>query len=205
MRVQPLFQSSEPALLGFPSKSEKVRCSLTPLHMKKYFVGWLRGTLLAALFLFAAQAARAHDHGGSMGSHFSGSHNFAFHGDHDHFFHGDHDRFFHHDHDRFFRHRFFFGFGFPYWYPYYYPYYPYDYGYYDNAGLYYSGQYYSDQYYSDLTAAVQTELARDGYYHGPVNGVVSSDTVSAIRAYRKAKGLPVTGQIDRRLLRSLSI
>jgi hypothetical protein len=87
--------------------------------MKKYFVGWFRGTLFAALLLFAAQAARAHDHGG-----FRGSHNFAFHGDHDRFFHHDHDRFFHGDRDRFFRHRFFFGVGYPY-YPYYYPYYPY--------------------------------------------------------------------------------
>jgi hypothetical protein len=88
--------------------------------MKKYFVGWFRGTLFAAILLFAAQAARAHDHGG-----FRGSHNFAFHGDHGRFFHG--------DHDRFFRHRFFFGVGYPYGYPYYYPYgygyYPYGYGY----------------------------------------------------------------------------
>jgi len=63
--------------------------------MKKYFVGWFRGTLFAALLLFAAQAARAHDHGG-----FRGSHNFAFHGDHDRFFHHDHDRFFHGDRDQ---------------------------------------------------------------------------------------------------------
>jgi Putative peptidoglycan binding domain len=197
--------------------------------MKTYFVGWLRGTLLAALLLFGAQAARAgfhggggshgggglmgsHGgsmgfHGGSMGSHFSGAHSFAFHNDH--FGHFDHrDRFDHHDHDRFFRRdhdRFFFSFGFPYpyyWYDYY-PYdYPYDYGYYDYGYYPYSG---GDRYWNDLTAAVQTELARDGYYHGAINGVVTSDTVHAIRSYRKAKGLPVTSQIDRRLLRSMNI
>ena len=64
---------------------------------------------------------------------------------------------------------------------------------------------YSDQYWTDLTAAVQTELARGGYYHGAIDGVVSSDTLRAIRVYRKAKGLPVNSQIDRRLLRSLDI
>jgi peptidoglycan hydrolase-like protein with peptidoglycan-binding domain len=69
----------------------------------------------------------------------------------------------------------------------------------------YSGAPYSDQYWSDLTAAVQTELARNGYYRGAIDGVVSSDTLRAIRAYRKAKGLPVNSQIDRRLLRSLDI
>jgi hypothetical protein len=168
------------------------RSFTTPLHMKKYFVGLLRATLLAAALPFVAQAAWAHDRGGS---HFSGSHGFAFH-------HHDGDRF-HHDHDRFFRHRFFFGFGYPFFgYPDYYPYGYYDspYGYYSDAG---SG--YNDQYWSDLTAAVQSELAGSGYYHGPVNGVVTADTVRAIRAYRKAKGLPVSGQIDTRLLKSLNI
>jgi hypothetical protein len=164
------------------------------------FIGWLRATLLAAVLLFAIPAAWAHGMGGaggfhgSGGFHSSGSHNFAFH-------HGG-DRFFHrHDGDHFFhRHdRFFFGFGYPFYgYPDYY--YPYDYGYYD-----YSGAPSDDQYWSDLTAAVQTELARDGYYHGAIDGVVSSDTLRAIRAYRKAKGLPVNTQIDRRLLRSLDI
>jgi Putative peptidoglycan binding domain len=97
--------------------------------------------------------------------------------------------------DRFFL----FGFGYPY-YGYPYDYYPYDYGYSD-----YYGAPYNDQYWSDLTAAVQTELARAGYYHGAIDGAVSSDTVRAIRAYRKARGLPVSSQIDRRLLRSLDI
>lgn len=83
-----------------------------------------------------------------------------------------------------------------------YPYYdyPYDYGYYD-----YSGEAYNNQYWSDLTGAVQTELARDGYYRGAIDGVFGPDTARAIRAYRRAKGLPVTGQIDRTLLKSLDI
>jgi hypothetical protein len=161
--------------------------------------GWFRAVILAPLLLFVSPVAWSHGMGGSGGFHssgsfhFSGSHNFGFHHDGNRFFHhhdGDH---FFHDHDRFF-----FGFGYPFYgYPYYYPY---DYAYYG-----YSGEQYSDQYWSDLTAAVQTELARDGYYHGAIDGVVSSDTLRAIRAYRKAKGLPVNSQIDRRLLRSLNI
>jgi hypothetical protein len=176
--------------------------------MNRYFVGLLRAAILAAALPFAAQAAGTHGMGGGGSFHSSG-HNFAFHHDGDRFFHhhdGDHffhhhdgDHFFHHHDHFFFRNSFFFGFGYPYYgYPYYY--YPYDYGYYD-----YSGGPYTDQYWSDLTAAVQTELARAGYYHGAIDGAVGVDTVRAIRAYRKARGLPVTSQIDRRLLRSLDI
>jgi Putative peptidoglycan binding domain len=87
--------------------------------------------------------------------------------------------------------------------PYYgypYDYYPYDYGYYD-----YYGATSGDQYWSDLTATVQTELARTGYYHGAIDGAFGPDTARAVRAYRRAKGLPVTSQIDRGLLKSLNI
>ena len=176
-----------------------------PLHMKKYSVRWLRAMLLAAMFLFTAQAASAHNMGGFSGSHFSG-HNVAFHHDGDHFSHHDGNHFFHHDGDHFFDHHhhffrdrfFFFGFGYPF---YGYPYdYPYDSGYYD-----YSEAPYGDQYWSELTTAVQTELARDGYYRGAIDGVFGPDTGRAIRAYRRAKGLPVTDQIDRNLLMSLNI
>ncbi|MGA8482149.1 MAG: peptidoglycan-binding protein, partial [Chthoniobacterales bacterium] len=69
----------------------------------------------------------------------------------------------------------------------------------------YSVEAYNNQYWSDLTGAVQTELARDGYYRGAIDGVFGPDTARAIRAYRRAKGLPVTGQIERTLLKSLDI
>jgi len=183
--------------------------------MKRYFIGRLRVAILAAALPVAAQAAWAHGMGGSGGGHssggfhssgsfHSGSHNFAFHHDGDHFFHhdGDHfrhdgDHFFHHRH--FFDDRFFFGFSYPFYgYPYYD--YPYDYGYND-----YSREPYNNQYWSDLTGAVQTELASAGYYHGGIDGVYGPDSACAIRAYRRAKGLPVTGQIDRTLLKSLDI
>jgi putative peptidoglycan binding protein len=175
--------------------------------MKRHFIGRLRIAILAAALPFVAQTTWAHGMGGGGGFHgggggfhssggfHSGSHNFALHHDGDRF---------HHDGDRFHRHhffddRFFFGFSYPFYgYPYYD--YPYDYGYYD-----YSGESYNSQYWSDLTGAVQTELARAGYYHGAIDGVFGPDTAHAIRAYRKAKGLPVTGQIDRTLLKSLDI
>jgi putative peptidoglycan binding protein len=161
--------------------------------------------MLGALLLFAIPSVWAHGMGGGIHSsggmgggfhssggrdHFSGGHNFAFHHDGNHFFHH------HHFDDRFF----FFGFGYPYYgYPYY-DYYPYDYGYYD-----YYGSSYGDQYWSDLTAAVQSELARAGYYHGAIDGAFGPDTARAVRAYRRAKGLPITSQIDRGLLKSLNI
>jgi putative peptidoglycan binding protein len=138
-------------------------------------------------------------HSGGFGGGFHSFHHDGDHFDHHHDF--DHHRDFDHHHhfdDRFFL----FGFGYPY---YGYPYYPYDYGYYDYGYSDYSGAQYRDQYWSDLTAAVQTELTRAGYYHGAIDGVFGPDTAHAVRAYRRAKGLPVTSQIDRGLLKSLNI
>jgi Putative peptidoglycan binding domain len=116
----------------------------------------------------------------------------------------------HHDRDhRFFHHRhFFFGidfvaFGFPYWwYPdYAYPYYDYpgDYAYYDSAPAY------DERFWQDLARKVQSELARRGYYHGQINGVIDSDSRQAIRAFQKAQGLPVTGLINPGVLRALKL
>ena len=106
--------------------------------------------------------------------------------------------------------RFFFAFdfvsfGFPLLYPYavYYPqpYYgpPYDYSY-NN-----SGPAYDYQYWSNLAVSVQSELARRGYYHGPLDGVLGSESSEAIRAFQAAQGLPVTGVIDPKLLDALGI
>jgi hypothetical protein len=105
--------------------------------------------------------------------------------------------------DRFFRHRpDFFGFdfasfGFPWWYPYYD--YPYDYSYYDYGAAY------DYQYWNDLAVSVQSELARRGYYQGAIDGVIGSGSREAIRAFQAAQGLPVTGVIDRKVLKTLGI
>jgi hypothetical protein len=111
----------------------------------------------------------------------------------------DHDnRFFHHRHD-------FFGFdfasfGFPWWYPYYYYYdYPYDYSYDD------SGPAYDYQYWTNLAVSVQSELARRGYYQGPIDGVFGPGSRKAIQAFQAAAGLPVTGVIDRKVLKALKV
>ena len=105
----------------------------------------------------------------------------------------------------------FFGYGYPLYYPGY-PYYPYSYPYYgdpyyDNA--YYGDTYYGDPYYengdprSSATKALQTALARRGYYRGQIDGAFGPQTRSAIRSFQANKGLPVTGQVDGRLIRAL--
>jgi Putative peptidoglycan binding domain len=157
---------------------------------------------------------------GSMGPRFGG---FGFRHD-DRFFNHhrfvDHDRFFDHrfvDHNRFFFHhqnRFFFGFdfvsfGFPWgWYPPYPPYYGYYppyYGYSYDSPHSGGGQDFDYQYWTNLAAWVQSELTRRGYYHGPTDGVIGSDSSEAIRAFQAAQGLPVTGRIDLKLLSALGI
>jgi hypothetical protein len=112
---------------------------------------------------------------------------------------------------RFFRnhHRFrsdfaFFGFGFPYPYYPYYSYYPYDDYQYDySSDAYGYGPAEGAAYANDLSVAVQSELARLGYYRGPIDGELGPGSRQAIRAFQAAKGLPVTGRIDPKFLRAL--
>jgi hypothetical protein len=106
----------------------------------------------------------------------------------------DRDHFFLHDHDRFF-----FGTGFGFYEPSWYwdnPYYAYDYPYYgyyfNNAGG-----------YTETTVAVQRELARLGYYRGPIDGVVGPETRQAISWFQSVDKLSVTGEIDSATLRAL--
>lgn len=116
----------------------------------------------------------------------------------------------HHDHNN---NDFIFigGFGFPYWgwgwgYPYGYGYgygygYPYGYGYGYNYGNYYGdagyGYGYGDQGYGyndrgygygagSRVAQLQRRLARAGYYHGAIDGVMGPQTRRAIRAYERS-------------------
>lgn len=55
-----------------------------------------------------------------------------------------------------------------------------------------------------LVAKIQTLLADAGYDPGPADGRVGPKTVDAVRAYQAKAGIPVTGQIDRMLVASLS-
>ncbi|MDQ6623577.1 MAG: peptidoglycan-binding protein [Verrucomicrobiota bacterium] len=99
-----------------------------------------------------------------------------------------------------------------YYYSGFYPYgfgyaYPWGYGYGYGYGSPYSGAYYNsgERVYQpngggNLVAAVQSRLARGGYYHGSIDGVIGSGTRRAIRAYERSHGLPVDGRIDDDLL-----
>ncbi len=56
-----------------------------------------------------------------------------------------------------------------------------------------------------VSAQVQADLAQDGYYNGPVDGIVGPGTQAAIAAYQHDNGLRVTGTITNGLLNSLGI
>jgi hypothetical protein len=124
---------------------------------------------------------------------------------------GGHGHRFHHG-GRFFGPGFgFYGFGYPWWWDY-----P-GYSYYPYASQYYGDRYYGDSYYGDTyygnryygssdpraTKALQAALARRGYYHGSVDGLWVPETRNAIRSFQAHQGLPVTGQVDGRLIRAL--
>jgi hypothetical protein len=109
----------------------------------------------------------------------------------------------------------FYGLGYPWWWNYpgysYYPdpspYYGYDDPY--DGGAYDGNTYYGNPYYgngdprSSATKALQAALARRGYYRGRVDGVLGPQTRNAIRSFQAHQGLPVTGQVDARLIRAL--
>jgi hypothetical protein len=101
-------------------------------------------------------------------------------------------------HRHFFNDFDFVAFGFPdWWYP--------DYGYSDEDAYNDSAPAYGDQYWQDLAMKVQWALSRRGYYHGPIDGVIGPDGMSAIRAFQEAQGLPATGRIDPNVLRALKL
>jgi len=99
-----------------------------------------------------------------------------------------------------------FGFGYPYYgygsYPYdYYGSYPYSYGYYNN----YYGSGYRTYGNGSIVIQVQSRLARAGYYHGPIDGVMGPGTRYAIRAYERDHGLRVDGIISGPLVRNMGL
>jgi hypothetical protein len=95
----------------------------------------------------------------------------------------------------------YYGYGYGYGYPYYGSY-PYGYGYYTPRTTVYATRGIND----DATvAAVQRRLARGGYYHGSIDGVIGSGTRTAIRAFERNNGLRIDGVIDRQLLRTMGL
>jgi peptidoglycan hydrolase-like protein with peptidoglycan-binding domain len=109
------------------------------------------------------------------------------------------------------------------YYPYdYYGYNPYDYGYdypYDysaNPYGYYNYYPYNDDdqpAYADsgqsaanaTVSAVQSELAKLGYYSDTIDGVLGDQTEAAIARYQEDRDLSVTGTVDAATLQSLGI
>jgi putative peptidoglycan binding protein len=86
-----------------------------------------------------------------------------------------------------------------YWYPAwgYYPdsYYPYD-------GPVYG---YNDLPPDEVIANVQTQLYNEGYYDGPIDGILGPDTRAAIADYQADHGLAVTAAIDEPTVESLGL
>ena len=182
--------------------------------------GSLVGLILAGILALAPAASFAHGGGGGghggggggfAGGHFGGfaGHSFTDHGFAQHqgahfarhegnFRHGDH-----------FRHERHFFVGDPFWYDYpYYGYdYPYDGNYDDNAGDYSDGQSSPAEVApsQETIMAVQKELTQLGYYHGHVDGLISSETERAVRWFQSVDKIPVTGRIDSETLRALQI
>lgn len=139
------------------------------------------GVAVAGLSLFGVAGnaqAQHHHHGGSHGHGGHGGHSGHHSGHHHHFGY----------------------YGFPFYTSYlgYYGYYqPY----------WYRSRLYRNPQYSDasMNVAVQNELARRGYYHGPIDGVIGTGTRRAIRAFQHDEGLPLSGWIDGRLLSELRL
>ena len=102
-----------------------------------------------------------------------------------------------------------------YWYPYGYGYYPFDYYPYDydpgvyeggDADYYGQGAYGSSEQSADSTvAAVQEQLARQGYYRGEIDGILGAETRRAIMRYQSDYGLRVTGGVNTDTLRALGL
>jgi hypothetical protein len=57
----------------------------------------------------------------------------------------------------------------------------------------------------DVTAQVQRSLAQQGYYYGPIDGILGSGTRSAIERYQIDHGLAVTAAIDEQTLYTLGL
>jgi hypothetical protein len=119
---------------------------------------------------------------------------------HDANWHRDWDR--HHGH--FFQNRFFvfddgFWFGLDPWF------YPYDDYYASDDQDYYGYDASTVPYSVSMVGTVQSDLARQGYYRGMIDGVYGPQTRVAITRYQSNHGLQVTGSLTTATLRSLGL
>lgn len=167
--------------------------------IKGLFVGLLLAGMLA---MISSSAAFAHGgggggHGGGLGGgHFGGfgGNGFAFHAG---------ERFApqHLSRGHFWSGRPY-SYGDPYWYDY--PYY----GYYDSDDSDYSNAQASPSEpgaAEQTNIAVQQELAKRGFYHGPIDGLVGPETRKAISWFQSVEKLTATGRVDGPTLDALQI
>ncbi len=56
-----------------------------------------------------------------------------------------------------------------------------------------------------MIRSVQRALQAEGFYKGPIDGIWGIESKSAVRAYQRAKGLPVAGLISLATMESLGI
>ena len=73
------------------------------------------------------------------------------------------------------------------------------------AAGYYPGNYGPGYNTDSMAVQVQQNLAHDGYYGGPIDGVIGPGTGNAIAAYQRDNGLPITGTINGPLLQSMGL
>lgn len=86
--------------------------------------------------------------------------------------------------------------------------YPYgSYSYYDDgyAPDEYSQSQYDGAYGDSSVTQVQEALAREGYYHGAIDGSVGPETRNALRRYQRDRRLEVTGRVDRAVIEALRL
>jgi len=50
----------------------------------------------------------------------------------------------------------------------------------------------------------QTKLHADGYYNGPIDGIVGPKTHSAVTAFQNKQGMPANGELDAATVASLN-
>ena len=82
-----------------------------------------------------------------------------------------------------------------------------DFGWYPWWGWGYPYAYYNAAPYGggSVVVQVQERLARAGYYHGAIDGVLGPRTHAAIRRYERAHGLHVDGEISEPLLGTMGL
>jgi hypothetical protein len=70
---------------------------------------------------------------------------------------------------------------------------------------YYTGYAPSGQYSNTVVSAVQSKLARLGYYHGATDGILGDESEAALAQYQQDQDLSVTGTVTPTTLQALGL